>query len=153
MSLRKKISLSFSLMSRVARRLKLCFRDRNEYLVTAVCRGHGNYRPERGEGRGEALATEIDKFTDMIFGSQNDVSFFLGTDRFQGAIPKPVISASDAHNLNEADPTFEGLKQIIYEPKARVRIQAEDPSESETYAKVGKAQIQLPIDLKISDEY
>lgn len=52
----------------------------------------------------------------------------------------------------KADPTFEGLKQIIYEPQERVRIQAEDPSESETYTKIEKAHIQLPTNLKISDE-
>ena len=28
----------------------------------------------------------------------------------------------------KADPTFEGLKQILYEPEERVRIQQEDPT-------------------------
>ena len=53
---------------------------------------------------------------------------------------KPCIHGSDAHRLEKiaqpdlkrfcwikADPTFEGLKQILYEPEARVSI-GEDPA-------------------------
>ncbi len=53
---------------------------------------------------------------------------------------KPAIHGSDAHKEEEvcvpadnkfcwikADPTFEGLKQIVYEPEERVRIQSECP--------------------------
>ena len=53
---------------------------------------------------------------------------------------KPCIHGSDAHSFDKlckpdedrfcwikADPTFEGLKQIIYEPEERVRIQPENP--------------------------
>lgn len=56
---------------------------------------------------------------------------------------KPCISGSDAHKFSEygiypsnkvtwikADPTFEGLKQIIYEPDLRVKIQERNPSNS-----------------------
>lgn len=48
----------------------------------------------------------------------------------------PVISTSDSHNTNsvgskfswiKADPTFEGLRQIIYEPKERVKVQPNNP--------------------------
>jgi len=54
--------------------------------------------------------------------------------------PRPCIHGSDAHSFEKlckpdedrfcwikADPCFEGLKQIVYEPEDRVRIQAEDP--------------------------
>ncbi len=49
---------------------------------------------------------------------------------------KPSIITSDAHEIKEigskftwikADPTFEGLKQITYEPKDRVKIQSIKP--------------------------
>jgi len=53
---------------------------------------------------------------------------------------KPCIHGSDAHSFDKlckpaedrfcwikADPTFEGLKQIVYEPEERVRIQSENP--------------------------
>lgn len=49
----------------------------------------------------------------------------------------PMIIASDNHDIKnyslkencwiKADPTFEGLKQIIYEPEERVRIQQNNP--------------------------
>ncbi len=49
----------------------------------------------------------------------------------------PMIICSDDHNINDyklkqncwikADPTFEGLKQIIYEPEERVKIQEQNP--------------------------
>ncbi|MDP3148203.1 MAG: hypothetical protein Q8N83_03640 [Ignavibacteria bacterium] len=49
----------------------------------------------------------------------------------------PMILCSDNHNIKEyilkenlwikADPTFEGLKQLTYEPTERVKIQSNDP--------------------------
>lgn len=50
---------------------------------------------------------------------------------------KPSIITSDAHRIEEvgsrytwikADPTFEGLKQIIFEPSERVKIQKNNPA-------------------------
>ena len=56
---------------------------------------------------------------------------------------KPMILCSDNHNIDEyklksncwikADTTFEGLRQIIYEPEDRVRIQEEKPEQKEPY--------------------
>lgn len=55
----------------------------------------------------------------------------------------PVIMCSDNHNIHEysvkekmwikANPTFEGLKQILYEPDERVRIQTTKPDEKNIY--------------------
>ncbi len=72
-------------------------------------------------------------------------------DNFQIAIgrrPKPCISGSDGHSIPafkawrtetntrktwiKADPTFEGLRQILFEPRVRVRVQKESPSASYT---------------------
>lgn len=57
---------------------------------------------------------------------------------------KPSLHGSDAHSIEElckpkddkfcwvkADPTFEGLKQIIFEPTERVKIQKDSPEKSE----------------------
>ncbi|MBS1594008.1 MAG: hypothetical protein JST90_06765 [Bacteroidetes bacterium] len=53
----------------------------------------------------------------------------------------PMIICSDNHNISEyevkqnlwikAEPNFEGLKQILYEPEARVRIQKDKPDYKE----------------------
>lgn len=63
-----------------------------------------------------------------------------------GGRPKPCISGSDGHSIAsfktwraetktrktwiKADPTFEGLRQIIFEPTARVRVQEFSPVQS-----------------------
>ena len=52
----------------------------------------------------------------------------------------------------KADVSFEGLKQILYEPELRVKIQEDIPSETETYTKISSAIITLSEDLKIRDE-
>lgn len=59
---------------------------------------------------------------------------------------KPCVCGSDAHNLDslfvfpnnkkcwvKAIPSFEGLKQIIFEPEERVRLQASKPDEKNLY--------------------
>jgi hypothetical protein len=88
-------------------------------------------------------------FSDIIFsGNPKDATFFLGQkisveDVVQkcGSL-KPCIHGSDAHTEDElfmpdeqrncwikADPTFEGLKQIVCEPGSRVKIQLLKPEE------------------------
>lgn len=64
---------------------------------------------------------------------------------------KPCIGGSDAHTNEElfvknkgrevwikADPTFEGLKQIVYEPEDRVKIQENKPEEKNDYVTIDK---------------
>ncbi|WP_445227720.1 TrlF family AAA-like ATPase [Croceitalea sp. MTPC5] len=64
----------------------------------------------------------------------------------------PIIICSDNHNINDysrkaelwikADPTFEGLKQIIYEPQDRVRISNRKPDEKKLYEVIDKVRFQ-----------
>lgn len=64
---------------------------------------------------------------------------------------KPCIWGSDAHTFDElftknaprlcwikADPTFEGLRQIIYEPEERVNITDRKPDEKKVYEVIDK---------------
>lgn len=76
-------------------------------------------------------------------------------------LPIPIISSSDASNAGnvgtcstwiKADSNYEGLKQIIYEPDLRVKIQTENPAESETYSMIDYLKIKLPDRVKIKDE-
>ena len=69
---------------------------------------------------------------------------------------KPCVWGSDAHSFDrlfepdqnrytwiKADPTFEGLKQIIYEPEERVRIQENNPEydfDKPTFSKISITQ-------------
>ncbi len=117
--------------SELRKKLKENFVHRKDYLIAGVSRGYGSFRPSPNEGRGASLAIEIDKISDFFFGKIEDVNFFLGIGRYKNAKPKPVVRVSDAHRLEKigsefswikADPTFEGLKQIIYEPELRTSL-------------------------------
>ncbi len=97
----------------------------------------------------KAKRQQIYRFSDAIFsGNPKDRDYFLGkgSDTKEQLIksingPRPCIHGSDAHNEEKlfkpdkdrycwikADPTFEGLRQVIYEPEARVRIQKSSPT-------------------------
>lgn len=106
-----------------------------------------------------ATRQEIYRMSDFIFsGNPNDVKYFLGKGvdvpedviRNYGSL-KPCITGSDAHKLEEvnvfsekritwikADPTFLGLKQIIFEPEERVRIQEDRPEFKPMYNLIDK---------------
>ena len=106
----------------------------------------------RGKKRKALITDELDKFSHGFFGSSSNTDYFLDKDRLEGkeeTIPKPVVSGSDAHSFQDldtclgklvindgqvlkqptwikADLTYEGLRQIIFEPKERVFI-GEEP--------------------------
>ena len=102
-----------------------------DYLMGVCPNGYGGFRPDINEGRSLALAKEIDKFGDLIFGATvRDREFFL-SDRHSALPPKPVFSCSDAHSMErlgeqyswvKARPTFEGLRQVLIEPEERIQI-------------------------------
>lgn len=94
------------------------------------------------------LRTQLGRMADIILSSNaNDIAYFLGerADDKDKVIAtyrslKPCIIGSDAHDMAsigvfpndritwiKADPTFEGLKQILFEPKERVRISDTQP--------------------------
>ncbi|GAW87856.1 hypothetical protein bplSymb_SCF22401P001 [Bathymodiolus platifrons methanotrophic gill symbiont] len=90
---------------------------------------------------------------DLISGKKTSENerFFDNFFKTLGNKPKPCVSGSDAHQYSKygdfpsnritwvkADPSFEGLKQIIYEPGDRVRIQELNPDEKEDYQVIDK---------------
>ena len=100
-----------------------------------------------------ATRKDIYKFTDMIFsGKDNDIKHFMGGDeRTKADILSeygriiPCINGSDAHEFGKifepslrrncwikADPTFNGLRQVIFEPD-RVKIQELTPENKSKY--------------------
>ena len=128
-----------------------------DYLIIACPRGQGNFRPSQSDdGRGMTLAEEVDKYSDVLFGNANDTEYFLNESRYSGAKPKPVLLCSDAHMLTDigtkytwikSDPTFEGLKQIIYDPKSRVAIQDNKPIQPNNV--IEKILFNIPLDATI----
>ena len=115
----------------------------------------------KGEGRDQLSLTRfaVYKMCDFIFSSsENDINYFLGkkgdspedVKRKNGSL-KPCFHGSDAHCLEKvfepdnnkycwikADTTFNGLKQVIYEPEARVRIGELKPEEKADYHVIDK---------------
>lgn len=79
---------------------------------------------------------------DLISGKRTEANdkFFDNFYKTLGEKPKPCVSGSDAHEYSnygkypsdritwiKADPTFNGLLQILFEPTERVRISATNP--------------------------
>lgn len=127
--------------------------DLLDCLLIITAANNDGIRPERGKQRKLLITDEVDKFSDAFFGHAGNVDYFLRTDRGEDKAtptkPKPVLSGCDAHSLSDlkeklgqvasdadrgigyaptwikADLTYEGLKQIIFEPGNRVFIGAE----------------------------
>ncbi|MEX2374703.1 MAG: hypothetical protein WD942_03845 [Dehalococcoidia bacterium] len=128
--------------------------DLSQYVLIVCPANNDGIRPERGKKRKELLSDEMDKFSNCFWGHRGNVDYYLGPDRLEDpgvkALKKPVLSATDAHSFTEmearlgrvevrndgtryeptwikADPTFEGLRQILFEPENRVYIGEEPP--------------------------
>jgi len=127
--------------------------DLLDYLLIITAANNDGIRPERGKQRKLLITDELDKFSDAFFGNSGNVDYFLKTNRAEDkeefTKPKPVLSGCDAHALSDldeklgqvvsnttdgivheptwikADLTYEGLKQIFFEPVLRVFIGAE----------------------------
>lgn len=88
-------------------------------------------------GRAHAVFSASEKTRQFALGKTH-ISIEKFVEEFGN--PKACIHGSDTHSFDnfcipsnekycwiKADPTFDGLKQIIYEPEERVRIQPENP--------------------------
>lgn len=128
----------------------------SDHLIVVTAANNDGIRAARGKHRKALISDELDKFSNAFFGNSRNTAYFLRTDRLEdhAAIdPKPVISGSDAHSFDDldhqsgklvvkdgevikeptwikADPTFEGLKQILFEPESRVFLGEDPPVES-----------------------
>ncbi|HTZ67384.1 MAG TPA: hypothetical protein VMB83_07940 [Roseiarcus sp.] len=100
------------------------------------------------DGGFTALRHELYGFADMIFSARpGDRSFWLGQSHNGEAIqrygrPKPCVHGCDAHSMArlfrpdgnrfcwiKADPSFEGLRQLLHEPAERVWIGETPPDQ------------------------
>ena len=105
----------------------------------------------------DAVVSSIFKMADFVFsGNPSDMDYFLGRKNGNHCTKEDVIErcgslmpcviGSDAHKNEDifepalkrycwikADPTFNGLRQIIYEPATRVKIQETQPEQKERY--------------------
>lgn len=110
----------------------------------------------------EATRRAIYQLSDMIFSANpKDIAYFLGegvdspdTVKEKCGSLMPCIHGCDAHSNSKvfapdndrfcwikADPTFEGLKQVLYEPKERVRISSTIPDTKPSYYVIDRVEI------------
>ena len=146
----------------------VAYGDVKHILNRACLNGHylvgvSNKRNDGNSGIQEsamrATRQEIYRMSHFIFsGNPNDIRYFLGkgVDSPEIVIAnygslKPCITCSDAHELKnvnvfsenritwiKADPTFSGLKQIVFEPEERIRIQEDRPEFKPMYNLIDK---------------
>lgn len=62
-----------------------------DFLVAICPCGYGGFQPNRTEGRSVAIAKEIDKVGQIVFGRERDRNFFLQVDRYEGALANACI--------------------------------------------------------------
>ncbi|MFD1805310.1 TrlF family AAA-like ATPase [Pasteurella oralis] len=120
------------------------------------------------------LRDSIYRQADGIFSSKiSDRNYFLGNGKDSSekiidrlGFLKPCIHGSDAHTENKlfepdqqrycwikADPTFEGLKQILYEPESRVHIGATVPEFKNDYEVIDHIKLDNLADNDVANEY
>lgn len=107
------------------------------------------------------IKSEICRMADiMLSGNPKDIEYFLGKKTSQEEVIencgslKPCITGSDAHTIDKigifpenrftwikADPTFEGLKQILFEPEERVRISDSQPDDKYDYNVIERVEL------------
>lgn len=112
----------------------------NEHLTGCLSRGQGS-------SRGSSSYRTVTNASDFLLHSSDKEENIEGDRQYWLREGKPLLQSSDAHELDaigkkftwiKADPTFEGLKQIIYEPEYRVEIQESKPNGKEDYQLIDK---------------
>jgi hypothetical protein len=125
-----------------------------KYLLGFLSRGKGN-------GRTSTNYEKLVSGTDFLIHSSDNPKNIDQDREFWLSYNKAVLQSSDAHSLDKigskftwikANPTFEGLKQILYEPKDRVRIQNDKPEQKTDYEVIKSVKIIDPTNTFTSKE-
>jgi len=150
--------------------LEKSFGNNKPFLIAGVASGMGSNRADANVKIKKELSDSFDKFCDLFFGHEGNRHHYLDKNRYENkdkkATPKPVISTSDCHTLDDckkrlgkkftspdqegndlerygfswikADMTFEGLRQTIFEPNDRVAFGYEKPDPKRSYYLIDK---------------
>ena len=150
--------------------LEKTFVETKPYLIAFPAKNNGLRSVDKESPRKVETAEKIDRGSHLFFGGSSSRDFFLQTNRYREgrSLPKPVVSESDAHSFDhlqrlegnvsefqptwiKADLTFLGLKQICFEPEARVHIGLEPEVEKRKSSQATKFLAELKINQK--EEY
>lgn len=120
---------------------------RGKYLLGFLSRGHGSARTR---GRDETNYKKIASKSHFLIHSSDspnniirDRNFWLNESQYQ----RPLLQGSDAHDLDnigskyswiKADLSFDGLRQIIFEPEDRISLEINCPDKKNDYQVIDK---------------
>ncbi len=125
---------------------------REKYLLGFLSRGHGN-------SRSNSNYEKIAKKSHFLIHSSDNQENLKEDRKFWLKHNKPLLQSSDAHKEDsigkkytwiKAEKTFEGLKQIVYEPETRVSIDEEKPQDP--LHKIDCVGLHFDGDVKITNE-
>jgi ABC-type cobalamin/Fe3+-siderophores transport system ATPase subunit len=149
-------SIDFELIKEVLLNHRSVFE--NKYLIVVASE---NLSLISWNGQGHQLRKTLIRGSDAIFGNSSDRDWLLGrkhnnTGEFVhefGSL-KPCLQGSDAHSINDigrpregrycwikSDPTFEGLRQVIFEPSDRLFLGDEPPKLKRPYRVLSSVRI------------
>ncbi|WQX21496.1 ATPase [Helicobacter pylori] len=123
-----------------------------KYLLGFLSRGHGN-------SRSSSNYEKIVKKVHFLIHSSDKQEKLKEDREFWLKCNKPLIQSSDAHKEEQigkkytwikAEKTFEGLKQIIYEPETRVSINENKPQDP--LYKIDSVRLNFDGEIKITNE-
>jgi ABC-type polar amino acid transport system ATPase subunit len=131
-------------------KLETIFGDKKCFII-GVAVNNGGILPDTNSPRKMNISDNIDRECEFLFGGRQHVDYYLRTNRYDNeeiSSPKPVISCCDAHSFEDLDtklgkgqfctwikslPTFNGLRQILYEPEDRIIIKITEPDYKEPH--------------------
>lgn len=139
--------------------LNKSFEPIDDYIVICPYTGYGGFKND-AKPRNCETEKKFDEYSHIIFGSKTFLSHFLneriysiGENTYSHKQKKTILECSDAHSIDKvnekftwvkADPTFEGLKQVIFEPEQRTKIQKEKPDYKEDKLLIEKVKFISP---------
>ena len=121
--------------------LKVLNSDRElngRFLTGFLSRGHGSATSD-SDSKNKAVYEDICINSDFLIHSSNEVNITKDREFWLDKSPhiRPLLQSSDSHSLEQigskyswvkADLTFDGLKQIKYEPEYRISVEKEKPT-------------------------
>lgn len=122
------------------------FKPIDDYIIICPYTGYGGFRNDN-KPRNCETEKKFDEYSHLVFGNKtflphflNERTYSIGENVYSIKKRKTIIECSDSHSFDQiaekytwikADLTFEGLKQVIFEPEQRAKIQKEKPDSKE----------------------
>ncbi|MDH1884126.1 TrlF family AAA-like ATPase [Empedobacter sp. GD03797] len=122
--------------------LNKSFKPIDDYIIITPYTGYGGFKND-SKPRNCETERKFDKYSHIIFGNKTYLTYFIedriyaiNNNTYIEDSKKAILECSDAHSIDKvnekftwikAENSFEGLKQIIFEPIQRAKIQKDKP--------------------------